>query len=105
MMRHIAIAVLLLIGSKASAGIIGVGGSNAEDNPLLMDKLSHARVVEVEPSQWDRIRLGIEEQGMVVDELIIVGMHTVKANFRELITNDNKAIVVDTQYRMILTEK
>lgn len=104
MLRRIALTVLFLTGfqSPLVAGIIGVGGTNASENPAeLILKMGTAEEVNVEETLYRRISVRISVQGSTTAEIENNKKEKEKAEFIKVYLNDEPSIV-DVNFKMKL---
>lgn len=105
MLRCIALTILFLTtfqwASSASAGIIGVGGSNADENPELLLRLKNAEAVSVDEAFYRRISGRISAQGAVTVEIENKRKEMERAEFMKVYLN-NEPHIVDSNVRMEL---
>ncbi|RYZ60157.1 MAG: hypothetical protein EOP07_01810 [Proteobacteria bacterium] len=103
MLRRIVLAVLFFMSfqSQSFAGIIGVGGTNALENPEVLERLNSAEEVSVESAVYHRISARIGAQGSATAEIENNRKEMEKAEFIKVYLNSEPSIV-DTNFRMKL---
>jgi hypothetical protein len=103
MLRRIALAVLFFMSlqSQSFAGIIGVGGTNALENPEVLQKLNDAEEVPVESAVYHRISARIGAQGSATAEIENNRKEMERAEFIKVYLN-NEPSIVDTNFKMKL---
>jgi len=103
MLRHIALTVLFVLSSNAFAGIIGVGGSNADTFPDVASRLNTAEVVKVDSKTYNRISGQIGAEGIATVVVQKDDNEEEKADFIRVYVRGDSTIV-DTNFRIKLTD-
>lgn len=99
MLKALATALLVIVSTTAFAGIIGVGGTNALQNPDLMEALRYAKRFEVNDSDYRRLSVRVGESGEVNQEVTSTSGEKIRRSFIRVFV-DRESKIVDKNVKV-----
>ena len=104
MLKKIACVVVMLVSSTAMAGIIGVGGTNANQHPDVLEALRKTERVTVEEADFRRLAARLSVSKTVNAEVTSISGQKIRRDFIKVFAN-SEGEVVDKEIRIKLAPK
>ena len=104
MFKKIACVIVMLVGSTAVAGIIGVGGTNANQHPDVLEALRKSERVTVDESEFRRLSARLSVSNSVNAEVTYMSGQKIRRDFIKVFA-DSEGEVVDKEIRIKLEPK
>lgn len=92
MIRTIAALIFIVVSSTTYAGVIGIGGTNARENPELMSAINKARRFETSHDQFRRLSVRVDS-GQRHQEVISTSGERVRRDFVRVYVDHHSKIV------------